>query len=432
MKRDLYEKLTLWKASTRRKPLVLLGARQVGKTWLLRKFGENEYENTAYLNFEEDPGLAAIFSKELDPLMLIQKISAYQGIKIRKDLDLIIFDEIQLCNNALNSLKYFNEKANEFHIVCAGSTLGIQHSGDHSFPVGKVNFLSLFPLTFTEFLNGCDAKSLAEFVKTATLDEFVEPFSGKLFDHLKKYYFVGGMPESVKYFIESGDLNEVRKIQNEIIQGYRLDFSKHAEKKDIPKINEVWDSIPRQLAKENHKFVFQVIKESARGREYLDSIKWLEEAGFINRVFALKGVKLPLISYAKRNCFKVYVLDTGLLGAMVNLSAKAIIFGEDNYKDYKGAFVENYVAQQLRAQLDTQLFYWESSGNAEVDFVIQNDEEIVPLEVKAGINPKSKSLRVFQSKFSPPKLLRTTMLDYRNDGGIINIPLYAICRIADL
>lgn len=433
MKREIYEQLIKWKTSDRRKPLLVKGARQTGKTYVLKQFGTNEYDTLAYFNFEEDPLLKDFFSQRLQPEQLIQNLSLYTHKTIRPGLDLIIFDEIQASNNALKSLKYFQEEAPQYHIAAAGSLLGIALSGPGSFPVGKVNFLNLYPMTFHEFLEALGAGDLSKYIaETSNIAPFPEPLHQELIRYLRIYYFTGGMPEAVAHYAQNKDLNEVREIQNEIINSYALDFAKYAASPDIPKLSLVWDSIPVQLAKENKKFVFTMLKKSARLRDFENAIEWLEKSGLIFRIFRVKTAKSPLKGYIEDNIFKVYALDVGLLGAMANIAPDILVRGDRIFQEFEGAFVENYVTQQLKAAKGMELCYWQSSGSAEVDFVCEYSGHILPLEAKAGINPRSKSLKSFDQKYAPPVLFRTTLLNLKKDDRFVNIPLYALSLFPEL
>lgn len=433
MQRDLYRQLCDWKTSPRRKPLVLRGARQVGKTHLLKEFGRREYESLAYFNFEEDPSLKGFFSGRLEPTALVGALSLYRKATIRPGRDLIFFDEIQACNEALNALKYFQEDAGGHHIAAAGSLLGVKLSQPMSFPVGKVNFLDLRPMSFPEFLDAVGESRYRGLLDgKSDADPFLEPFHEELCGLLKYYFFVGGMPEAVRYFAETRDLSGVRAIQKEILDAYVLDFAKHAPASDIPKLLQVWDSIPAQLARENRKFVFTALKKTARARDYENAIHWLEKAGLILRAFLVNKPGQPLSAYADRDAFKVYALDIGLLGAMAGISPDILVRGHDLFQEFKGAFVENHVAQTLAGLPGAGgLHYWKNdSATAEVDFLWQSPQGgILPLEAKSGINPKSKSLRIYEEKFHPARLLRTTPLNLRQDGKILNIPLYALTAL---
>jgi len=433
MRRDIYHKLASWKLSTRRKPLLLQGARQTGKTYILKEFGLHEYTNTVYCNFEEDPQLDSFFQRDLNPQRILNELSIYKDLDIRPESDLIIFDEIQVSNLALNSLKYFAEQKNDVHIVAAGSLLGVKMSRPGSFPVGKVNFLQLYPMTFMEFIDAVEASRYRKYLEN--INAFIpltEAFHSLLTDLLHSYFFVGGMPEAVKHYSAGGKGLEVREIQKEIITSYVLDFAKHAPAADIPKLSLVWESIPRHLAKENKKFVLSALKKGARGRSYENALKWLEDAGLIHRAYAVKTVKKPLKHYADTGFFKVFALDVGLLGAIAGSPVESQ--GQRRlFNEYEGAFVENYVAQQLISDFRQPLYYWRSrGGRAELDFLCELTDRIYPLEVKAGINPKSKSLKSFDLQFNPSALVRTNLLNLKKDGKVCNLPLYAVPCISRL
>ncbi len=432
MKRDIYQQLLEWKSSPRRKPLLLQGARQTGKTYILKEFGKREYQKCHYFNFEKDPLINSFFERNLDPHRILSELSIYFKTKIQPKEDLIIFDEIQSSNKALNSLKYFEEQANDFHIAAAGSLLGVKMSLPGSFPVGKVNFLQLYPLTFFEFLDALKQSSYREFLENIDhVGNIPQAFHEELISLLRKYYFVGGMPEAVKYHVQTEALTAIQDIHTEIIKSYVLDFAKHAPSSDIPKLSLIWDSIPSHLAKENKKFIFSAVKQGARGREYENALKWLEDAGLVYRICSVENSQLPLKSYANLQCFKIYALDIGLLGALAGVSQDILSRGNQLFDQYHGALTENYVLQQL-TQRDKELYYWRSHGSeAEVDFLFEIKGQIYPLEVKAGINPRSKSLRSYNEKFSPDRLFRTTLLNLKEDGKICNIPLYAVSLISN-
>lgn len=427
MKRDIYARLLAWKSSSRRKPLILRGARQVGETYILQEFGNGEYEDLAYFNFERDPDLDDFFKGPMDPARIIRDLSLYLGWTIEPERHLLVFDEIQYSNRALNALKYFNEQANQYHIAAAGSLLGVMLSRPSSFPVGKVNFLDMYPLTFLEFLEAVGKLELRGLIDgKKDFAPFPLPFHNQLIDLLRQYYLVGGMPEAVRQFSESGDLEVVREIHREIIDSFVLDFSKHAQPADIPKLTLIWDSIPAQLARENKKFMFSAVKKSARAREYENALQWLADAGLIVKSQLVSTAKYPLKGYANREVFKVFLLDVGILGAMARIPADMLVRGDALFNEYQGAFVENYVAQQLRTA-SVELYYWKSEGQrAELDFLCAYGDQIYPLEAKAGINPRSKSLKSYDSQFSPPVLSRTTLLNLKRDGKVCNYPLYAV------
>lgn len=432
MKRTLYTQLIAWKASKNRKPLILRGARQVGKTFMLKAFGDKEYPSTVYLNFEEDPKLKSFFLEDLKPATILGNLEAYLGQKILPENTLLIFDEIQESPEALNSLKYFQEQANEYHIVSAGSLLGVKLSHTKGFPVGKVNFLDLYPLSFFEFLIGMGKEKLCDYLmQQKTISPFPDAIHQELLSLLKKYLYIGGMPEAVAEYVNTGNLLSIRQIQNEILSAYALDFAKHAPKEQIMKITDVWESIPSQLAKENKKFIFRALKESARGREYADAIQWLADAGLIHKSYHISAPELPLAGFTNENTFKVFLVDVGLLSAMSHVPTKLAVDEEGLFNEFQGAFTENFIAQEL-AILHSNLYYWTSEGIAELDFVIEHDMSVYPLEVKSGVSRRKKSLLVYREKYQPKLLLRTSQMNLKKDGDIVNIPLYLISQIFQL
>ena len=428
MRRDLHDRLVTWKRSPGRKPLLIRGARQTGKTYLLQAFGREEYAATHYFNFEKTPDLAGFFDRDLDPCRIVGELSTHIGEKIQADSSLIVFDEIQACNAALNSLKYFQEEAGEYHVACAGSLLGVVLSTPRSFPVGKVDFVDLYPMTFFEFLDGIGESRYRGVVEShGDLHPFPDAFHHALQALLRTYYYVGGMPEAVQEFAANRDLDAAREVQHSIADAYVLDFAKHAPTHDVPKISAIWESIPRHLSRENKKFMFSAVEKSARARDYENAIIWLEKTGLIHRVFGVETARLPLKGHADRQCFKVYSLDVGLLGALAGLSPQLVVGGDRIFSEYRGALVENFVAQHLAVTSAQDLHYWRSSGGkAEVDFLIEKEGSVLPLEVKAGVNPKSKSLKSFDAQFAPPVLVRSTLLNLKQDARMLNIPLYAI------
>lgn len=412
-----------------RKPLVLRGARQVGKTHLLKTFGSNEYEEVAYFNFERDMRLSEFFKAELNPQTILEQLRIYSEKQLLPGKSLLIFDEIQECPKALNSLKYFCEEMPSIHVAAAGSLLGIQLAHEKGFPVGKVNFLDLYPLTFLEFLRAIGAESLCAFLeKIEQPVPISEVFHQDLLGYLRKYFFVGGMPEAVSSYVSSKDLHQVRQIHQDILDAYALDFAKHAPANQVMKINEVWQSIPSQLGRENKKFIFSTIRKSARGREYEAAIQWLVQAGIILRSSHISVPRFPLSGYENKEVFKIYLLDIGLLSTMSQLSAHAILEGHELFTEFKGALTENFVAQTLTSQ-NIDLFYWTSEGTAEVDFIIEFDTKIFPLEVKSVISQHQKSLRFYDQKFIPEILIKTSLLNLKHDGKVLSIPLYLLERI---
>ena len=431
MKRLLASALSFWKQSDYRKPIVLQGARQVGKTHLLRDFGEREYDNLVYLNFEDDPELEQLFAGRLEPRSLLRTLSRYARDTIEPQKTLLIFDEVQHCNRALNSLKYFAEQAPAFHVAAAGSLIGVQLSRPESFPVGKVNLLTLYPLTINEFLGAVGDEQLLDTVaEGGAIAPLPTVLHRRLLAHLASYYYVGGMPEAVQVFARTQDLDRVREVHHELVTGYRADFGKHAPKDLIPKLNLIWDSIPGQLARENKKFIYSAVARGARARGYEDALQWLAGAGLIQRCTLVKQPLLPLSASEDRTSFKIYLHDIGLLGAMAGLTTDAVATRKV-FDTFRGAFVENYVAQQLTAG-GHRLHYWRSSATAEVDFVVALDGQVMPLEAKAGVNPRSKSMRVFQQLHRPALCLRSSTLNLRHDGEILNVPLYAINQLLRL
>lgn len=433
MKRSLYLKILEWKNDKRRKPLLLQGARQVGKTYLIDEFGKNEYKNYIYLNFEQNIDLATLFQSNLDPKTILNNISLYIGQKINSKDTLIFFDEIQMVPNVLTSLKYFYEQASEYHIIAAGSLLGVSIGKTGSFPVGKVNFMTLYPLSFFEYLTAQGENLL---VKQLTASKDVEPIPAiiheKLLSLLKKYLYLGGMPEVLQNYLDNSDIVSVRKIQNEILEAYKRDFSKYTDKTQAIRTSELWNSIPYQLAKENKKFKFGDVIKNARASTFENTIEWLKAAGLINIVNNISTPKLPLAGYSNKSKFKIYSMDSGLLGAMLNISSEIIIKPTALFSEYNGAFIENFVATELKnIELYKDLYYWTSNSDAEVDFIFQRDDKIYPLEVKSGLNRNIKSLRSYANRFNPDIILRTSPRNYTKDNDFINIPLYAVCAIGN-
>ena len=425
MKRDLSQQLANWRHSSKRKPLVLKGARQVGKTYILQQFGAKEYKDVAYFNFEEDPDLRGFFNGRLDPHKIIQTLSIYREKKILPDKALIIFDEVQNSPETLTSLKYFCEKAPEYHIAAAGSLLGVKVGQSAPFPVGKVNFLDLYPMSFAEFLDAIGKSALRNYIEETDISPIPISFHTELIDLLKMYNFIGGMPEAVKQYTEDQDLHMVRQIQDEILESYTLDFSKYTTKTEAIRLAATWASIPRQLARENKKFIYSEIARNARAREYSESIQWLVDAGLVIKVQNTHTPKLPLAAYSEEP-FKLYLLDVGLLGAMIQISQRTIVQGNSLFAEYNGSFVENYAAQELIAHGHKELYYWTSKRQAEVDFVIALGDQVLPLEIKAGSSKQKKSLRVYGDKYKPIILSRSTLMNFKQDGGIRNYPLYGL------
>jgi len=430
MKRLLYKSLLQWKKSPKRKPLLLQGSRQVGKTYLINEFGKNEYSNFVYLNFEQNPELKTLFEGNLNPKNIIENISLYLGKKITSENTLIFFDEIQVSDAALTSLKYFNEESPDYHIISAGSLLGVSVGKKVSFPVGKVNFMNLYPMNFKEYLIAFSEKLLIEKIESITkIESFPELLHNKLLTHLKKYLYLGGMPEVLINYFENNDVAQSRQIQNEILESYSRDFSKYTERSQAIKTSELWNSIPYQLAKENKKFKYSEVRKRARAAMFEQTIEWLRKAGLINVVYNVKVPKLPVSGYADYSKFKIYLLDTGLLGAMLNLSSDIIIKGSELFSEYNGAFIENFVANELIVGGNKTLYYWASKSDAEVDFIVQTDSQIIPIEVKSGASRNLKSLRSYAKKYNPKLICRTSPRNFVQDKDFINIPLYAIFNL---
>lgn len=426
MYRIALEKLYKWKKSKRRKPLIIEGARQVGKTWLMKEFGSQAYTDTVYINFDSNARMAELFSSDLNTERLIMGIELYAGKKIVPEQTLLIFDEVQEVPRALSSLKYFYENAPQYHIICAGSLLGIALHEGTSFPVGKVDFLNLFPLSFREFLTATAGEQFAELLDKQDY-QMIAAFRQTYIDALKQYYFVGGMPEAVQSFAEDKDFNEVREIQKRILTAYEQDFSKHAPIEIVPKIRMIWNSIPSQLAKENKKFIYGLIREGARAKEYEAAMLWLCDCGLVHKVSRVNSAGIPLKAYEDPKAFKLFVVDVGLLGCMTGLRQGTLLDGNGLFAEFKGALTEQYVCQQLKTLDDIGIYYYTNDrGSCEVDFIVDNGEQIVPVEVKAEVNLKAKSLKSYCERFSPETAVRTAMTDYRQEDWLINLPLYAI------
>ena len=429
MYRIAIEKLYKWKNSKRRKPLIIEGARQVGKTWLMKEFGKQAYADTVYINFDSNSRMADLFSADLDTDRLIMGLELYAGRKINPDNTLLIFDEVQEVPRALASLKYFYENAPQYHIVCAGSLLGIALHQGTSFPVGKVDFLKLYPLSFSEFLMATGNERFAELLKNQDY-EMITSFKQTYIDALKHYYFVGGMPEAVQSFAESKDFNEIRAIQKRILAAYEQDFSKHAPNEIVPKIRMLWNSIPSQLARENKKFIYGLVREGGRAREYETAIMWLSDCGLVHKVSRVNAAGIPLKAYEDLKAFKLFIVDVGLLGCMTGLRQRTLLDGDDLFVEFKGALTEQYVCQQLKTIEDLGIYYYTNDrGSCEIDFVVDTGEQIVPIEVKAETNLRAKSLKTYRERFEPELSVRTSMADYKKEDWLLNLPLYAIENI---
>lgn len=429
MYRDKMNELKKWKNSTTRKPLIIRGARQVGKTWLMKEFGKQCYKKCAYINFDDNSRMDKLFEEDFDLDKIIQGLKIESNVNIEPENTLIILDEIQETPKALKALKYFYENANQYHIVSAGSLLGVAIHEGTSFPVGKVDFLDLAPLSFFEFLEALGEDNLLQLLKKNDFD-MISVFSSKLKELLKLYYYVGGMPEAVNSYAQNKDLKEIRKIQKRLLEAYEQDFSKHAPSNIVPRIRQLWNNIPTQLAKENKKFIYCLVREGARAREYEIALSWLIDCGLVYQINRVTTSKVPLSAYQDFNVFKLYLLDVGLLSAMSGIDAKTLLEGNDVFEEFKGSLTEQYVLCQLKECTDLDVFYWSSdTGISELDFITQIGKDNVPIEVKASENLQAKSLKSFVQKYETKFNVRTSMSDYRNDDWITNIPLYCIANI---
>lgn len=426
MKRFALDNLEKWKADPNKKPLIIRGARQVGKTWLMHEFGELCYEKTIYINFDDNSVMAELFSRDLDVERIVKGIELAFNTKITPEDTLLIFDEVQEVPRALSSLKYFNENAPQYQIVCAGSLLGVALHQGTSFPVGKVDFLDLYPLSFTEFLCALGKENLKELLDSKDFT-LANVFKADFIDRLKEYYFVGGMPEAVANFAENTDYAQVREIQKKIMSAYELDFSKHAPPNEVPRIRMLWNSVPSQLAKENKKFIYGQMREGARAKDYELALLWLSDCGLIHKISRVNKPHIPLKAYEDMKAFKIYMLDVGLLACAAELDATTLLKGNSIFTEFKGALTEQYVCQQLMALKDIPVYYWTNDkGTAEIDFVVQLEGEVVPIEVKAETNLQAKSLKVYKEKYGPQMAIRTSMADYRVDNWLVNLPLWAV------
>jgi len=427
MERTAFKQLLDWKNSKERKPLIVIGARQTGKTWLMKEFGRRCFAETIYINFENEPRFKDLFSQDFNVNRIISTIELGYGKKINPGNTLIILDEIQAVEKGLASLKYFQENAPQYAIVAAGSLLGISLHENQSFPVGKVSFLDLHPLSFAEFLVASGKKMLLEAMQKGQWD-LLKPFHYELTNLLKTYLYIGGMPEVVKNWLVSHDYFEVRDKQNEILRSYQADFSKHVPNNQVPRLNMVWDSLPAQLGKENKKFVFGVIREGARAKDFELAIMWLCNCGLTLRSHRVKVPRLPLRAYQDMQVFKLFMVDVGLLGAMSGLNAQTLIGDSDIFVEFKGALTEQYVMQELRTIATDYIGYWTNErSTSEVDFVVQKDGCIIPIEVKSGENLRSRSFTMFCRTFEPKTAVKTSLMPYSDSDSVVkNVPLYAI------
>lgn len=426
MYREAMRQLESWKMAPDRKPLILRGARQVGKTWLMKEFGKLYYQKCAYISMDENERMEEVFREAFDIGRIIEMLEIEVGFKIDPEETLIIFDEVQEIPRALKSLKYFQETAPQYHIIAAGSLLGIALHEGTSFPVGKVDFCYLYPLTFREFLLACGEERLLEILDRNDSDA-IQVFRTKYTDYLKYYYYIGGMPEAVLEFITNRDMKKVREVQNRLLYAYENDLSKHAPKEIVIRIRMLWNSIPAQLAKENKKFIYGLIREGARAREYEVAITWLIDVGLVYKVGRVKKPDFPLRACQDFSAFKLFVVDIGLLGAMSRLNQKIILEGNRLFEEFKGALTEQYVLQQLITDPENDIFYWSAeNATAELDFLIQTDEYMIPMEVKAEENLQAKSLKVFTQKYGIKKAVRVSMAGFRDQDWLINFPLYNV------
>lgn len=428
MKRNAIKELYEWKENNGRKPLVILGARQVGKTWLMKEFGKEAYKKCAYVNFEDNDDLRGMFEHDFDIQRIIANLQWATDVTIDEDT-LVILDEIQEAPRGITALKYFQEKAPQYHVIAAGSLLGIAMHKNDSFPVGKVDFMHLYPLSFYEFLNAIGEKKMVDLLqaKDWTMLTMVR---AKFEERLRQYYFVGGMPAAVLAFVNDGDLNKVRTIQKSIIEAYERDFSKHAPAIEVPRIRMVWHSIPSQLSKENRKFIYGMIKEGARAKDFELAIEWLKDAGLIYKINRCKKAQLPLAAYEDFSAFKMFLSDIGLMGAMSNIPVQSLLNGNMLFSDFKGALTEQFVLQQMKTNQSLSIYYWSADNSrGEIDFLVQQEEKVIPIEVKAEENLQAKSLRMFVERNPGLKGCRFSMSPYREQDWLVNYPLYSVLTI---
>lgn len=425
MERLLLEQLKQWKNKKNRKPLIIRGARQVGKTWLMKEFGRRYFENTVYISFDNNERIKNVFELDHDIKRIISALRIESGKAFTAKDTLLIFDEVQEVPRALTALKYFYEEEPEYAIIAAGSLLGVALHQGTSFPVGKVDFLNLYPLNYEEFLLAVGEEGLVSLLKSRDY-EMINAFSGKYIDLLRKYYYVGGMPEAVLTYIETDDLAEVRNVQRQLLLYYANDFSKHAPKETVPRIQMVWDSIPMQLAKENRKFIYGALRQGARAKEFELAIQWLLDCGLIHKNRRIEKPGIPLISYMDMSAFKIYMLDVGLLAAKGNIAAVTLLEKNTIFSEFKGALTEQFVAQELVAAGMELYYYSARESDGEVDFVVQAGDKVIPVEVKAEENLQAKSLRALAIKYGLRDVVRTSMSNYREQDWMVNVPLFAV------
>lgn len=432
MERIAMKELVSWKNRPVRKPLVIRGARQVGKTWLMKEFGKNEYSQTVYVNFESSKLLKTLFVDNFDINRIITALQIETGIQVKPENTLIILDEIQEAEGAITSLKYFCENAPQYHIIAAGSLLGLAMHKHTSFPVGKVEFLDLYPLNYAEFLLALDQQPLLNLLKSRDWT-LIKSFKEKYIQILRQYYYIGGMPEVVLSYRTQNDFKEVRVIQKRILTAYEHDFSKHAPSDIVPRIRMLWNSIPSQLAKENKKFIYGAVKPGSRAKDYELALSWLIDCGLVHKVCRVSKPGMPLKAYEDYNAFKLFIADVGLMGAMGDIDIRTLLEGNRIFEEFKGALTEQYVLQQLTTIPDLVIYYWSAERSiAEIDFLIQYSGEVIPIEVKAEENLQAKSLKAFCQKYSPKTAIRTSMSDFRKEDWLTNLPLYAISELTIL
>lgn len=426
-KRDLYQHLLAWKAKERRKPLLLMGARQIGKTTLLKSFGKAEYEDVVYLNLERQPEIHSFFTSSKDPQAILNNLSLLHGRAIEPNKTLVILDEIQECRDALIALKYFAEDLSDIHIAGAGSLLGLTIGNDRSFPVGKVEFMDMYPLSYSEYLQAADLKkykTFHHFLDSDHIDQIPEAFFIPLQETFKEYLLLAGMPEVAAHFLEHRNVLEAQKIQDQILRAYQLDFVKHADGATSTKIQHIWNSLPSQLAKENKKFLYKVVRSGARAREYEEAIQWLVQAGLVSKHSKVEKVGIPLKAYEDLTAFKIYAFETGLLMRLAGLDLRTFIDGDQFFTEFKGSLAENYVAQSLKKIYGRSPHYWTSEGKAEIDFLIEDRGNCIPIEVKSGTETKAKSLAVYKDLYAPEIRIRVSNLNLNMRDDLLNVPLF--------
>lgn len=426
-KRGIYKQLEDWQSKPTRKPLLIMGARQIGKTTLLKAFGKDSYEDFLYINLEKQKEVHDFFTGNKNPKEILKKLNLIHGDNIEADKTLIILDEIQECRDALISLKYFQEEAPEIHIIGAGSLLGLSIGNNRSFPVGKVEFLDMYPLTFSEFLYGADEKlykTYHHFLESEMIEPIPDAFYNPLQDLFKEYILIGGMPEVAAHYIEHRDISKALIIQDQILRAYELDFVKHADKTTSTKIQQIWNSLPSQLSKENKKFIYKAIRSGARAREYEAAVQWLIQAGLLYKVSHVQKPNIPLKAYEDITAFKMYMFETGLLIRLAGLDPTTFINGDQFFTQFKGSIAENFVCQALKKTYGRAPYYWTSDGKAEIDYIIEQKGKVIPIEVKSGTETKAKSLSVYKNKYEPSLRIRVSNMNLKITDDLLNIPLF--------